>query len=155
MTETAPAPDLVATASIVVDAPASVVFDILADPRQHARIDGSGTVDSVVTGPDRLSEGAQFGMQMKRGFGYKVTNTVVEFDENALIGWKHRGAHVWRYEIFPEGDKVRVTETWDGTANTGFAKFLFTLLGLKGTQKSIEETLVKLKAAAEADAKKA
>lgn len=152
MTETVSAPDLVATASILVDAPASVVFDILADPRQHGRIDGSGTIQEVVTGPDRLSLGAQFGVRMKRGMGYTSSNVVREFEEDVLIAWGNRGAHRWRYEIFPEGDKVRVTETWDGTRFTGLSKFVFTLTGLKGTQKSIEETLVKLKAAAEADA---
>lgn len=149
---TAPAPDLIASASIVVDAPASVVFAILADPRQHGRIDGSGTVQAVASGPHRLSLGAQFGMEMKRGFGYTSSNTVHEFDEDALIAWGNRGKHLWRYEIVPEGEKVRVTETWDGTQYTGLPKFIFGLSGLKGTQKSIEETLVKLKAAAEDDA---
>ena len=152
MTETAPAPDLIASASIVIDAPASVVFAILADPRQHGRIDGSGTVQAVATGPERLSLGAQFGMQMKRGLGYTSTNTVHEFEEDALIAWGNRGQHRWRYEIVGEGDKVRVTETWDGSNYSGFPKFVLSLLGLKNTQKSIEETLVKLKAAAEADA---
>lgn len=152
---TNPNASLTASASIVIDAPAEVIFAIVADPRQHSRIDGSGTVQGAVDGPDRLSLGAEFGTQMKRGLSYKMKNSVVEFDENALIGWKHRGAHIWRYELSPEGDKVRVTETWDGTAYTGISKFIFTTIGLKGTQRSIEQTLVKLKAAAEADAAQA
>lgn len=150
---TASAPDLIATASVVIDAPASVVFDILTDPRQHTRIDGSGTVEGVVTGPERLVMGSEFGMQMKRGLGYKTTNRVLEYEENALIAWGQRGPHRWRYEIEPEGDKVRVTETWDATRATGLSKFIFGLSGQKGTQRSIEETLVKLKSAAEADAR--
>ena len=32
------------SASTTIAAPAATVFDILADPRQHPRIDGSGTV---------------------------------------------------------------------------------------------------------------
>ena len=143
---------LSASASTVINAPASTIFAILADPRAHARIDGSGTVQGIVDGPERLSLGAEFGVQMKRGFGYKTTNTVVEFVDNQQIGWRHRGAHVWRYELSPEGSAVRVTETWDGSAYTGLAKLIFKLSGLKGTQRSIEQTLVKLKAAAEADA---
>ena len=150
------APDLIATASIVVEAPASVVFDILADPRQHIRIDGSGTVKGIVEGPERLTLGSEFGMNMKRGLGYRTTNTVVEYEQDALIAWKHRGAHRWRYEITPEGDPTegmyRVTETWDGTRYTGLAKAFFILMGLKGTQHSIEESLVRLKEAAESDA---
>lgn len=144
--------DLTTSASILVEAPASVIFDILADPRQHHRIDGSGTVQAVTTGPDRLSEGAQFGMEMKRGLGYKVTNTVVEFEENALIAWRHRGQHRWRYELTPEDGKTRVTETWDGSRYSGLPRLIFKLMGLKGTTRSIEETLRTLKAVAESDA---
>lgn len=146
--------DLITSASVVIDAPASVIFDILADPRQHHRIDGSGTVQNVTTGPERLSEGAQFGMDMKRGLGYKVTNTVVEFEENALIAWRHRGQHRWRYELAPEDGRTRVTETWDGTRYSGLPRLIFKLVGLKGTHRSIEETLVKLKSTAEADARR-
>lgn len=149
---TPPEADLIASASIVVDAPASVIFDILADPRQHHRIDGSGTVQAVTVGPDRLSEGAEFGMQMKRGLGYKMTNRVVEFTEDELIAWRHVGAHRWRYELTTEGDKTRVTETWDGSRYTGVPRLLFKVAGLKGTQRAIEETLVKLKTVAESDA---
>lgn len=144
--------DLTASASILVDAPASVIFDLLADARQHARIDGSGTVQEVVEAPPRLSEGAQFVVQMKRGLGYRTTNTVVEFAEDRLIAWKHRGAHVWRYELEPEDGKVRVTETWDGSGYTGLARLFFKATGLKGTQRSIEESLVNLRAVAESDA---
>lgn len=144
--------DLTVSASILVEAPASVIFDILADPRQHHRIDGSGTVQTVTTGPERLSEGAEFGMEMKRGLGYKVTNTVVEFSEDALIAWRHRGQHRWRYELTPEAGRTRVTETWDGTRYSGLPRLLFKAMSLKGTQRSIEETLVNLKAVAESDA---
>ncbi|GGD09967.1 SRPBCC family protein [Nocardioides daphniae] len=144
--------DLTASASILVDAPASVIFDILADPHQHPRIDGSGTVQEIVDSPDRLSEGAQFSVQMKRGLGYRTTNTVVEYEDDALIAWRHRGQHRWRYELTPEGEKVRVTETWDGSRYSGLPRLVFKLSGLKGAQRSIEETLVRLKAVAEADA---
>lgn len=146
---------LIASASIVIDAPASVIFAILADPRQHSRIDGSGTIQSIATGPERLHLGAEFGVQMKRGLGYKTLNRVVEFEPDALISWKHRGAHRWRYELAPAGggqSGTRVTETWDGSRYTGLARWIFTLSGLKSTQRSIEQTLVKLKAAAEDDA---
>ncbi len=143
---------LTASASILIDAPAATIFDILADPRQHSRIDGSGTVRSVTTGPARLTQGSKFGMQMKRGLGYRITNEVVEFDEGVLIAWKHLGAHRWRYELVPEDGSVRVTETWDGSRYGGVPRFFFRLIGLKNTQRAIEQTLVKLREAAESDA---
>jgi uncharacterized protein YndB with AHSA1/START domain len=74
-----------------VPAPAQEIFDLLADPRQHALIDGSGTVQSAVSGPERLSQGATFGMSMKMGVPYRIKNTVEEFEEGRRIAWRHAG----------------------------------------------------------------
>lgn len=142
-----------AQASIEVRTTPDVVFDILADPRQHHLIDGSGTVTGHVSGPDRLSLGAEFAMDMKQGASYKVKNKVVEFEENRLIAWRHVSPHRWRYELEPttvEGEPgTRVTETWDLSPVPAPVRWgLNTLLG-KRTQHGIEETLVKLRDAAE------
>ena len=88
-------------ASVVVAADPVAVFDLLADPRRHAEFDGSGTVRGAVSGPRRLGPGARFGMTMRLGLPYRISNTVVEFDENRRIGWRHFGRHVWRYELEP------------------------------------------------------
>jgi uncharacterized protein YndB with AHSA1/START domain len=96
----------------VVPAPAQEVFDLLADPRRHREIDGSGTVrDAVVDGPERLSPGVVFGMHMRAGAPYRMTNTVVEFEEGRRIAWQPRptnalaakaiGGRIWRYELEP------------------------------------------------------
>jgi uncharacterized protein YndB with AHSA1/START domain len=75
-----------------VTAEPQAIFDLLADPTQHALIDGSGTVRTTVEGnPERLSLGAKFGMSMKKGMSYKITNEVVEFDEPTVIAWRHLG----------------------------------------------------------------
>ncbi|MCZ7529723.1 MAG: SRPBCC family protein [Acidimicrobiia bacterium] len=91
------------------------IFDVLADPRQHPAIDGSGSVRGVVSGPDRLEMGSKFGMSMKIGLPYRIKSTVVEFDENRRIAWAHFGKHRWRYELepFDDGARTRVTETFD------------------------------------------
>ena len=52
--------------SLTVQAPPAAVFAILADPRQHPRIDGSGTVQGTVSGPERLTLGSEFGMWEER-----------------------------------------------------------------------------------------
>lgn len=140
------------TASITTSAPAQVVFAILTDPSQHPRIDGSGTVIASRGGTERLELGSTFGMDMKMGAAYKIGNTVVEFEQDRLIAWRHKGLHRWRYELSPTPDGgTRITETWDlsryGPAAIGFNAALG-----KKTQAAIEATLVKLKAAAEADA---
>ena len=54
-----------AAARITIDAPASVIFDLLATPAAHQRFDGSGSVKDAISGPDRLYLGATFGMAMK------------------------------------------------------------------------------------------
>lgn len=105
-------------ATRVIDAPASTIFELLADPAAHARFDGSGTVQQARSGgPTRLSLDATFGMDMKMGVPYKITNTVVEFEEGRRIAWRHFGGHVWRYILEPQGDgsSTKVTEQFDWT----------------------------------------
>ncbi|MDO9456351.1 SRPBCC family protein [Nocardioides sp.] len=141
------------SATTTIDAPAATVFAILSDPRQHARIDGSGSVKGSTVGPDRLELGSEFGMSMKRGAGYKMTNKVVEHEADRLIAWRHVGAHRWRYELAPtNGGGTQVTETWDLSPYNPVARAAVSALFGKGTQAAIEATLVKLKEAAESDA---
>ena len=107
----------------VIHAPASAIFDLIADPARHPQIDGSGTVLQPRPGvPARLSRGATFGMDMKRGVPYKMISTVTEFDDGRLIAWapkpaSGRGARlvgrIWRYELEPVDGGTRVRETWD------------------------------------------
>ena len=137
---------LLISRSAVVPAPPQQVFDLLADPKMHSVIDGSGTVQGAGAGaPARLSMGAKFGMSMKQGVPYKMNNTVSEFDEPRRIAWHHIGGHVWRYELEPAdgGTSTKVTETFDGRS----AKFPPALL-IAGYQrrhpKSIEQTLQRL-----------
>ena len=98
----------------VVAAPPEMIFDFLADPRNHSLIDGSGTVqDTRLGAPARLSLGAKFGMQMKVGVPYKITNEVVEFVEGKQISWRHMGGHIWRYNLEPVAGGTKVTEQFD------------------------------------------
>jgi len=53
---------------------------------------------------------------MKMGpLPYRISNTVVEFEENRLLAWAHMGKHRWRYELEPidGGARTKVTETFD------------------------------------------
>ncbi|HEY0125690.1 MAG TPA: SRPBCC family protein [Blastococcus sp.] len=103
---------------IDVDAPPAAVFAILADPRQHSRIDGSGSVGSVISAPDRITaEGQTFTVRMRLfGVPYLIRNRVVEFDAGRRIAWRHFTANRWRYELSPTADGgTRVTETFDMT----------------------------------------
>jgi uncharacterized protein YndB with AHSA1/START domain len=142
--------------SITVDAPPDVVFAILAAPRQHSRIDGSGSVQSVIAGPERITgKGQRFTVRMKLfGVPYVIVNRVVEFEPDRLIAWRHFTANRWRYELTPTDDGgTTVTETFDTSradpvtdAVVRWAKFP------ERNQQGITETLERLKKAAEADA---
>ncbi len=131
-----------------------VVFAIVADPRQHPRIDGSRSVRDVITGPDRLTKGETFGVSMKLfGLPYKISNRVVEFDQDRLIAWKHFGAHRWRYELEPTTDGgTLVTETFDYTRYDPISAAGLRLAGFPERNRAgITATLARLKQAAEVD----
>lgn len=141
------------TASTTIAAPPATVFTILADPRQHPRIDGSGSVKKSISGPERLSLGAEFGMDMKMGAPYKIKNKVVEFEADRRIAWRHLTPNVWRYELSPTADGgTAVTETWDLSGCNPVVRSVLSVAFGARTQKALDATLVKLKAAAESDA---
>jgi uncharacterized protein YndB with AHSA1/START domain len=147
--------DRLVSGSVTIDAPPAVVFAIVADPRQHPRIDGSGSLQGTINGPDRLSaKGDTFGMDMKMfGLPYRISNLVVEFEQDRRIAWRHFGAHRWRYELVPTDDGgTRVTETWDATRYPAALFAGLRALGFPAKNRAgITETLVRLKRAAEAD----
>lgn len=132
-------------ATLIVDAPAAVVFDVLADPAQHALIDGSGTVQGLVDGPERLSLGARFGMDMRIKVPYRTQNTVVEFEEGRRIAWCHPNRHRWRYELEPvDPEHTRVTETFDGRTAL-FPPSLLLIDAYRKNQVAVAKSLVRLK----------
>ena len=96
-----------------IKAPAATIFALLADPRQHPLLDGSGTVKDVKDAPERLSLGATFSMDMKSGFSYFTKNKVVVFEENRAIAWHHFAQFVWRYDLEEIEGGTRVTESFD------------------------------------------
>jgi hypothetical protein len=106
----------VKSARIVINAPAEKIFEILSNPRRHKEIDGTKTIQENISGPDKLVLGSKFGMKMRLGINYRIQNTVVEYEENSLIGWRHLGRWIWRYELVNIGPQMtQVTETFDAS----------------------------------------
>jgi uncharacterized protein YndB with AHSA1/START domain len=143
--------------SITVDAPPEVVFAILADPRQHSRIDGSGSVGAVITAPDRLTAaGDTFSVHMKLfGLPYRIRNRVVEFEENRRIAWRHFTANRWRYELEPTAEGgTTVTETFDASRADRVTDTVVRAAKFPERNRAgIVATLQRLKQAAEEDAR--
>jgi uncharacterized protein YndB with AHSA1/START domain len=104
--------------SRVMRAPAARIFAVIDDPARHPDFDGSGTVRAARTGGgNHLKLGDRFGMDMKLGVPYRMSNTVVEYEADRLLAWAHFGGHRWRYELVPvagdEEHSTTVTETFD------------------------------------------
>ena len=109
----------------VINAPAAEIFAIVADASRHPEIDGSGSVKQVKPGaPERLALGSTFGMSMKLGVPYSMSNRVIEFETDKRIAWQTTfagplgrliGGRIWRYELEASGSGTLVRETWDIT----------------------------------------
>ncbi|HEX2074211.1 MAG TPA: SRPBCC family protein, partial [Geodermatophilus sp.] len=136
---------------IDIDAPPAVVFAILADPRQHSRIDGSGSVGSVVSAPDRITrKGQTFTVRMRLfGVPYVIRNRVVEFEPDSRIAWRHFTANRWRYELTPTTDGgTTVTETFDMSRADRMTTAVVHRTGFPARNRAgIEGTLERLKRA--------
>ena len=134
-----------------IDAPAEKIFAILADPRRHCEIDGSGTLNRLTASDTPLTLGSTFSMRIKLSFvAYTVTNRVLEFEENRLITWAHWQGQRWSYRLEPQPDgRTLVRETFDwSTARLPVS------IEFNGTHKknerSMEKTLERLAALVEA-----
>ena len=143
----------VASVERVIPAPPEKIFDLLADPSRHQEIDGSGSVRDAKAGSERVALGSQFGMSMKMGIPYSMTNTVIEFEENRRIAWKtlpsvswgakFGGGRIWRYELEPVDGGTLVRETWDISQEAGLSKPLVAR-GRDHTVTNMEKTLARI-----------
>jgi len=134
------------SATRVIHAPAATIFDLLADPRQHARLDGSGMISQLKSSPDRLYLGATFSMHM-RDFGvpYVTHNVVVDFVENKSIAWHHFAKFDWRYDLHEVDGVTTVTESFDYSKPWGL--FIIPLGFPQRNEKAMRETLERLETA--------
>lgn len=136
--------------SVEVHAPAADLFAIVADPRRHHEVDGSGTVGKNLRAPQRLLPGARFTTKMKMfGVPYRITSTITAMKHDELIEWRHPVGHHWRWEFAAVTPTItRVTETFD-CRNTGLLKDRLKYYERTGFAKrnaaGIEATLTKLR----------
>jgi hypothetical protein len=136
--------------SVEVGATTTELFAIVADPRRHPEIDGSGTVVENITAPAELTAGSRFSTKMRMfGLPYRITSTVTAFTPDSLIEWRHPVGHHWRWEFEQLGPhRTRVTETFD-YRDTGAVKDrlkYYDRMGFaKANARGIEATLLKLR----------
>lgn len=118
-------------ATITVNAPVEVVFDVLADPSTHEAIDGTGWVRQPLDDKRLTGTGQIFRMAMYHdknpGKDYEMANRVEVFDPPRAIAWQpgqgaddaalEFGGWIWRYDLAPAGpSRTEVTLTYDWSA---------------------------------------
>ena len=132
---------------VTVNATPADIFALVADPRRHGELDGSGTVRDAVSAPGQLNTGAKFSVHMKMyGVPYKITSTVVAFEQDRLIEWRHPMGHSWRYEIEEATPGTsQVTETFN--YSTAKAPKVLEILGMPAKNGTgITQTLEQMRA---------
>lgn len=150
----------------VVHAPAARVFAVLADPRRHPTIDGSGMLQG--TSSDSINAaGQEFAMRMHHDDlgDYQTVNTVTAFEPDVVVGWAPRldtgfecelvgkladirtGGHTYTYRLRDADGGTEVTETydWSGVTDPRFEAFCPFV-----TREQLAGTLEKLARAVEA-----
>jgi uncharacterized protein YndB with AHSA1/START domain len=118
-----------------INAPASRIFQVLADPARHVDIDGSGMLRGAASTTPIARTGDVFVMKMyfSRLGEYEMNNHVVEYELDRRLSWEpeagrghpdaalananeaqRRWRHRWTFELTPMGtDATLVTETYD------------------------------------------
>jgi hypothetical protein len=136
--------------SVEVAAPAAELYALVADPRRHHELDGSGTVGDNISVPANVAVGSKFSTKMKMyGVPYRITSRVTALKPNELVEWRHPVGHRWRWEFESLSPTLtRVTETFDYSGAGAIKKGLkyYELMGfVKANATGIESTLAKLR----------
>jgi hypothetical protein len=107
-----------------INAGAATIFQILADPRRHTELDGSGMLRGALTESAVSGVGDVFVLKMyfSRFGDYEMANHVVEYEPDRRITWEPQRhdidepvwGHRWGYELAPDGPNATVvTEIFD------------------------------------------
>jgi uncharacterized protein YndB with AHSA1/START domain len=107
-----------------IEAPANVIFRLLANPDRHPEFDGSemlrtGASNEVITG---IGDVFVTKMYFKAMGDYEMHNRVVAFEAERCIAWEPgnpelaRNGSRWRFDLTPDGPNATVVvETYDCT----------------------------------------
>lgn len=139
------------SAQDTVYAPASAVFELIADPARQPEWDGNENLE--ISQAQRVSGvGDVFTMSLTNG---KVRdNYIVEFDEGRVIAWKpasegqEPAGHLWKWEVEALDETIcRVTHTYDYTQLTDESRMA---KAQSMTQENLAASISRLKSLAEA-----
>jgi uncharacterized protein YndB with AHSA1/START domain len=120
------------SATTTISASAEAVFAVLADPSQHAAIDGTGWVCDPLDAQRLTGSGQIFRMAMYHpnhpDGRYEMANQVLAFEPPRVISWQpgfvspatgklEFGGWIWRYDLAQVGPgETSVTLSYDWSA---------------------------------------
>lgn len=109
----------VVSAEIEIAAPASEIFELIADPARQPEWDGNDNLGTAAQGQRPTSAGGSFITTLTKGMDRE--NHIVAFEEGRLIAWKPSEVdgepfgQKWTWEIEAAGERsslVRQTYDW-------------------------------------------
>jgi uncharacterized protein YndB with AHSA1/START domain len=110
-----------------IEAPASVIFELIADPARQPEWDGNGNLTQAEPGQRVRAVGDVFTMTIMTGA--QRHNHVVEFEEGRRIAWQPSEpdspppGHLWRWELEPLSEgRTLVIHTYDWSKLTDEAR---------------------------------
>ena len=110
----------VVSAELGISAPASEVFELIADPARQPEWDGNDNLGSAVGGQRVTAAGSSFITTLTKGVEREYH--VVEFDDGRLIAWMPSEVggepfgQKWKWEVESTGeDSSLVRQTYDWT----------------------------------------
>ena len=123
------------SATMVINAPAEVIFAVLTDPAKHAAIDGTGWDCETVDSKPLTAAGQIFRMSMYHpnhpDGNYETANRVQVFDPPSAISWEtgydpgdgtlRFGGWFWRYDLTPAGPSntsVTLSYNWSACSDS-------------------------------------
>lgn len=114
----------------VLDATAQEIFALLADPVRHHETEPTGWVGAAIDPAPITRVGQVFGMRMAfpdSGEPYRMDNRVIVWEPDRAIAWEpgqyaedgtlQTGGWTWRYDLVAEGERTRVSLTYDWSAS--------------------------------------
>jgi hypothetical protein len=145
--------------SIVIDAPAHVVYDLVADPTRMPDWSPECVQCRWIRGATGAAIGARFRGTSRNGRRrWTTTSTITEMRPGALFAWEvtyfRRPVARWEYRIEPHGDGVQLVESVDDRRGPMLRTASPLITGspdrAKRNADTMESTLQAIKAAAEA-----
>lgn len=109
----------VVSVEIEIAAPASEIFELIADPVRQPEWDGNDNLGTAASGQRPTGVGSSFITTLTKGV--ERENHIVDFDEGRLIAWKPSEiggepfGQKWVWEVAANGDRsslVRHTYDW-------------------------------------------